>query len=416
MVVLGVSMMVAVIGLSAITVNRIQRRSFGGTHDASIASDYAQSTIELALLKIKQDANWRQTYTHDTWVADQTIGRGTFKWKLVDTVDTDLNNDNTHAARLVAWGMVGNTTQKASVLLEPAGPALTCLEAAAHAGGAFFDIEESGDIVTATGGPLSTNGALRVWGTVNADVEANSTSGPGTINGTLTVPAPSKGVPNSQTVFDYYVANGTPIDINDLPLTSGTRQFDSKLLSPETNPYGIGQANSQGIYVIDCLGQKISFRNSRVVGTLVLLNVGADSEMIDAMNWEPAVPNYPALLVMGDMSMALDNSDLDESLLINFNPTGTPYPYPTGAEDTLLDDLYPSQITGLVYVSGDLKIMNNLQVIGVLVADGDMRTQTFDTASVSLTYSNTFLNNPPPGFMDGTDVRVMAGSWKKEVD
>ncbi len=412
--VLVVSMIVTVIGLSAIMVLRIQRRSFEGHNDATVAKNYAQSAIDIAMLQIMLDTNWRQTYTHNTWVADQAIDRGTFKWKLVDAVDTDLNNNTIDPTNLVVWGMVGQTAQKVSVRLEPIGSALSCLTAAAHAHGNIST--GAFDTFTITGARLSTNAVLDNDGIINGDVDANSTVGTGTINGTVDTAAPAKDLPSSLTVFDYYTTNGTAISYAGLPDGGlGTRVMENIVLSPANNPWG--STNPNGIYVIDCQGSTIIIKNCRIVGTVVLLDPSLFSVIDQSVSWEPAITNYPAVLVRGTLNLGLSNTNLDESAqATNFNPVGTPYPYASGAEDTAQDDVYPSQVAGLVYASVDICLHDNTTIHGVLVAGGRISDKFLSTDLPNLTYSNVFFNNPPPGFTAGNDVRIMAGSWKKEVD
>ena len=405
-------MLVTAIGMSALMVTRIQRRTFQGTHDASVASDYADSAIELALWKIKQDANWRQTYTHNTWVADQTIDRGTFKWKLVDTVDTDLNNDDTHPVRLVAWGMIGQTTQKASVKLI-GSDALTCLEVALHAGN---DLKIGGDLTSSQ--IISSNNTVDAYnagGQVNADVEAvNSIIGGGSYNGSTTTGITARTMPDPNTVFDHYIANGTTIAWADLPTgPGGSKKMQQVVLSPGSNPYGAGQTNPQGIYVIHCGGGEIRIQDARIVGTLVLLNVASSSEIKNTVVWEPAVANYPALLVQGDMSIFIDSAGtLDESIVAtpNLNPPGAPY---NGQEDSDEIDVYPCSFEGLVYVSNNLSTWYTAQIQGPVVV-GNTYDLTSSTFTVS--YDPTYLNNPPPGFFAAGEVRIESGSWNKEVD
>lgn len=412
MLVLSVSMIVTVIGLSALMATRIQRRTFEGSTDAGIARRYAQSAIDLALLKIKQDPNWRQTYFHNTWVTDQSIGSGTFKWKLVDTIDTDLSNDNTHFARLIAWGMEGNATQKESVLLEPFGQGLTALEVAMHAN---VEVQLSTSIVVQCNQVISSNNMISVGESsiLNADVEAmNNISNSGAINGVQTTGITPRGMPGS-TVFEYYIANGTLIPASSLPVSFGSLLIQNNVISPALNPYGTGQTNAQGIYVIDCLGQDIQITNCRIVGTLVLLNTGLRSEIRNQVNWKPAVANYPVLLVQGNIKLGFASSgSLGEGTPVNtnFNPIGTPY---NGNEDTDTLDNYPSIINGLVYVSNDAFItMADPAFNGVLIVGNAMEC----SSNLNLIYDPSYLNNPPPGFTDGSEIRVSPGSWNKEVD
>ena len=56
--------------------------------------------------------------------------------------------------------------------------------------------------------------------------------------------------------------------------------------------------NAQGLYWINCAGNKLVIERSRIKGTLLVLNPGSGS-MIGAgpISWSPATPGYPALLV-----------------------------------------------------------------------------------------------------------------------
>lgn len=165
--VLAVSMIVTVIGLSAITVTRIQRRTIEGTHDAHIARNYAISAIDLALLETDVDPSWRKTYTHDTWVADRALGRGTIKWKLVDTVDTDLDNGDDHGVKVLAWGMVGGTTQKASVLLEAKAETNLFGNPDMEDGTSDWSVSGTGDIESSSVDPHGGVSSLHIFNRAN---------------------------------------------------------------------------------------------------------------------------------------------------------------------------------------------------------------------------------------------------------
>ncbi len=115
---LGVSMVVTVIGLSALTAARIQRYAAEATNDIAEARFYAQSATDLALFRISGDPQWRYRYSNDVWTTDQAIGRGTFSFKLVDELDGSLTNDPGQPVRLYAMGCVGDAVRIHSVLLE----------------------------------------------------------------------------------------------------------------------------------------------------------------------------------------------------------------------------------------------------------------------------------------------------------
>ncbi|MFQ5463855.1 MAG: hypothetical protein ACE5E5_14665, partial [Phycisphaerae bacterium] len=145
----------------------------------------------------------------------------------------------------------------------------------------------------------------------------------------------------STAVFDYYVANGTRIDLADLyRARHRPHAIDRTLLSPNANPFGAGLTNRYGIYVIECAGQAIEISDSRIVGTLVLLNPGAGSTVTRAVNMAPAVPSLPVLLVSGNFAFSFrSDRTVEERSKVNLNPIGTPY---LGIEDADAIDSYPS--------------------------------------------------------------------------
>jgi hypothetical protein len=180
------------------------------------------------------------------------------------------------------------------------------------------------------------------------------------------------------------------------------------VLSPQSNPYG--SLNPEGIYVIDCQGEEIRVKKLRVVGTLVLLNPAATSRIDKKVHFEPALPNFPSLLVSGSIQFKyVDNVTLNESAEgVNFNPPGTPY---EGSEDSDTTDTYPSLIKGLVYVSGQLNLVadgKDSVVDGVVVCGSIAANSDF-----ILTYQSTFLNYPPPGFAVGSEMEISPGSWER---
>ena len=336
-----------------------------------------------------------------------TMGNGTIEWKLVDA-DGDLDDDDSDSVRLYGIGTIGQNVYTKSVLLEPAGTALTSLEVALQSGGNItFYWHADSDQIISSNGSVTTNGS-----TINSDVEAVGQIN-GSVNGNATEGITPRQMPGSS-VFDYYLNNGTIIDINDLPLgtgpASGKRMLEEVVLSPGNNPYGAGKTNPQGIYVINCKSQDIRIKLVRLVGTLVLLNTGNGSDLDNDQHWEPAVRNYPVLLVDGDITFNWHGEHmLRESLApANYNPPSTPY---LGESDTDMIDEYPGVIKGLIYVSDDLTISHDCVIEGVIVV-GD---QTTINDITNLTFDPIFLNNPPPGFGSGSEVSISPGSWRRET-
>jgi len=398
--VLGSAMAVTVMGLSAIMLARVERSSVGGLADAAAARFYAQSAIEMGEFKIRQNSNWRQTHTSGVWEANVPIGTGTYTLEGIDIVDGNLSNSPSDPVLLRGTGFQGQSRYKLQVTMVAKSNALTCLQVAMHAGtGLIFKNTVQSNQVT-----VSSNGAATAsTADVYPKVEVVTTTSGTMYWSAITTGITPRTMPDAN-VFDYYILNGTPIVYSLIP----SKTVEKKVLSPNSNPYGLLK-NPSGIYVIDCLGGDLRIRNARIVGTLVVLNPNTFS-VEESVNWEPAIANYPALLVRGNAVLKFKNSPLAESSDNgNFNPLGTPY---AGGYDTDTTDSYPSIMKGLIYASGDVATENYVTIDGVLVIGASLNAKN----DLSLTYRSTFYDNPPPGFGGAPEMVISPGTWKQLVD
>ncbi len=402
--VLGAAMILTVIGFSALAAVRVQRRAAESTTDFAAARFYAQSAIELGLLWIDQDANWRETYTSGVWVANGTIGDGKYTLEGVDPNDNDLTNSQIDTLILTATGVRGAARYKLSVELGPEPTTgMSFLESAIHVE-TFFraNLEVTADA------PISSNGWARIDGTVNGNVEAvGSIQVEGTLNGIATEGIDPKDVPDA-TVFDYYVANAASISFSALPLSGGFRELSNTVISPGYNPHG--PTHTQGLYKIDCQGEPLLIRDVRVHGSLVILDPGGGSRIDGAVHWEPYDAALPALLVRGPFEFAW-GGPLDEAALnTNFNPPGSPY---AGLSNLDIGDTYPGVLNGLIAVYGDLQVSAAGPITGVIFCAGSkMRVD----GTLSVTHDPTIFTNPPPGFEVPPRMLITLGSWRQVVD
>ena len=412
MLVLGVSTMVTVIGLSALMVARINTRMVTQGNDSSRAWFLAMSATEHALTVLDTDkATWRSTYTSGATAQKHDFGSGSFRWVLVDEADGDLKNTDTDPVRLYGIGEIGQVRRVNSVLLQPGGSTLTCLEVAfCTAGDLNLD-----DATANCNQIISSNCSVTGVGSsqIDGDVEAGGTitgiSGSGTRTPGIT---PLRTMPDPNTVYDYYIdiANGTPIDINTIPSFKSKYTMSGVVLSPTWNPFGAGVTNPKGIYVIDAQGYELEIEYSRIVGTLVILNGSPTCSYVQgAVNWEPAIPNYPALLVQGPLCLYMDGTaPLDETDAgTSLNPMGAPY---DGFWDGDTDDTYPSIIKGLIYAESRLDVASFPVVNGVVVSGGIVNVTP--STVFDLTFDKTYLDNPPPGFRNPR-ISVSDGSWRR---
>jgi len=403
--VMGVAMIVSIIGMVSMSIARLQLKSTRNLQDLEEARLLSQSGVEFGLGNMDFVSNWRTDCTNNVEKSPAiVVGNGTMTYKLVD-IDGDLADDTTDAVQIIGIGRVGDAVHATSVLLEPTGVGLTCLEASFCT---ESRIDFSNGITWTTDQFISTNrsGADIIdrtgSGIINGDAEAVGTIWDAAVAGTVTEGITPRQMPDSVSVFDYYVANGTQISFSSIPLQA----IDKQLISPASNPYG-SSTNPLGIYVIDCEGADITIKDSRILGTLILLNAGSASNIDMDIHWEPVLVNYPALMVQGDFEMKwhAEHNLRESQHSVNFNPTGTPY---HGSEDSDIVDEYPGVIKGLVYVSGLLTVSHQSAFHGVVVTGSVVLS-----ADASFTYDSTFLNNPPPGFSAGMDMQIVPGTWRR---
>jgi hypothetical protein len=408
---LGIASLVAVMSVGALMAVRTQGKAADATNDSNEAVNYALAGTEMARLWIKNDANWRTSYTNRVapWTVAKkyAIGNGNFSVELVDPVDGNITNNNTDPVLVVSTGVKGAAKQKVQVRLTSSVAPLTCLKSAGVAGNGIV-VNLSATLSNAsnatTNKPVTSNKGISNTGTVQAPTEYVTT-----ISGTY-AKAPTKittalQLPDPATAFDYYLSAGTSVSGSGNPIT-----VQLLVLSPDQASLG-GSRNTQGIYVLDCQNKQVIIQNCRIVGTLVVLNPGTGSVIQGSVNWKPAVKGFPCLLVKGGtIAIKIAQAKLAENTTdkVSYNPPGTPDD--AGVSNDTYTDQYASGIFGLVYVNSDVSVANAATVYN-LICSG--------TLSVSNTYypgyDSASLDNPPPGFTAGSVV-LQTGSYQKRVD
>lgn len=402
---------VCLVGLSGLSVAHLGVRAAQNTRNTETAALLARSAVEEGVRQIRATPTWRTTFANNTEYPNAPLAMtgGTIAWRFVD-LDGNLNNNIADGVRVYGIGRAGGATFVENVLLQPTDAGLTCLEASFHCGGSIT-LSSFCDITTSQF--VSSNGSISASATPSIII--GSAQAVGSISGTVTLTKTTGIAPRQMpgnTVFDYYLANGTWIDIESLPSSWGTRQLFKKVLAPSVNLFG-PSGNAEGIYVIDCEGQNLVIENVRVMGTLVIINPGSTCRFQNSMSLCPVSPHYPAVLVQGNAQFTMSQLDLDEALLAtNFNPTGAPY---NGTADADTADKYPSKIKGLVYVSGQMR----LPAASVEpYFDGSVICNTFQadsTGDVKFSYRPTHLHYPPPGFATGNTMAIVPGTWTRSA-
>lgn len=421
---LATAMLMSVIGLSAVMVQRIDNRKAMATVARDDATRLAMTAVEHAVTEINSNPLFRSTYIHNIPIPPKSFGNGTFEWKLLDEEDNDLNNGDDDTVTVVGIGKANGAVRLYSVKLsKQGGAALDVMSTAVHAGGNLNANAGLLTNVTVTGGPISSNGTLTagLGITLNADVQAMSVVNLLAILGNKTTLTEPLQMPDSS-VFTAYKARATTIDFFAIP----DGDIQGVILSPNSNPYG-AETNPDGIYYIRVpfKNNRVRVRNSRVVGTLLVeLEEKGNFEVDQAVVWEPASPNLPALIVravspvQGEVKIEFGGNLVESAVeyVKNFNPPDLP-PI-DGSTDTDTADAHPSRMKGLVHVIRPLGDVTTTTVTGsgtkniVLIADGNV-----SLTDTTIAFDPTVAANLPDGYGggDGALLLPVPSSWKRRM-
>lgn len=232
----------------------------------------------------------------------------------------------------------------------------------------------------------------------------------------------------AEVFMETSLLNLLPFYVDDFMMRESDAQpatyvIHGQLLSPQNNPF-TGVANAAGIYVLSCGGKKIHIRNTRILGTLVVMNPGAGSKIEGSVCWDPTVvlstslnlQNLPALITDGPLEIGLDSTPLSEITTgVNFNPSGSPY---SGVTDSDLLDTYPSQISGILFSVGDFTLSKYTTINGVVVGMNRVIVNGGTPATTGVTVNHQplyYYVNPPFGFRGTPVVKMKSGSVEQIV-
>jgi hypothetical protein len=407
----GVGMLVAVLSIGSMASARSRSRALQLRVDEEIARQNAVAAVDYARAVIASDSSWRTTYMPEMWLYGVEFNAGTIGYSVVNPSGA-LNRDPLDSVVVTGDGVKGLAHQRMSVTLDASKVPLTCLSVPMTIAGA---VSATSATINGSGLTIATNaGFTSALATIQPNVEARTTITGTGFSGTTSTGVTARTLPDT-TVFSLYTAAAATIPVSSLPtvtvMTVTRRRLKDIVLGPNHNPYG--STNPSGLYVLDCQNQILEISQCRIIGTLVLLNLGIGSYVGGSVQWTPAVSNYPCLLVNGNISLSLSSSSLSEATeIVNFNPPGAPYPFSSGAADTDQSDSYPSVIDGMIYASGSVLISGS-NTVDMLVA-GDTCTLTA-MSSLTLLDEPAYAAAPPPGFYT-VKMSPRLGSWAYIVD
>ncbi len=394
--ILGVSAVLMVIGLAAVSVARIDTRNVSADNDWSEAQTLALSAAENALARIAVTEDWRSRLGG---VVTVPMGHGTMQWQIIDADDGQLADDEEDPVLIVAIGQVGASRYKLGLRCFVEGLPLEALSRCIHSGGDITMDKDSQ--LTVTGGAASTNNdfhADKKTAELVGDLEADGVWWKQNVTGDVSKHAAPLTMPDPQ-VVETYRALATDI--------SGRTLINRQAIGPGRNPWGI--ANADGVYYLNAPGSDVTLRDSRILGTLVVRcrRLTIEKEVL----LESYRKDMPALIVDGDLVLNYKSSgsELRESHEdTNFNPSGVPY---SGSSDSDESDSYPSEIRGLVHVRGDLTLKSTALVRGAILCEGKAQCD----GTNQIVHDDDLSTLPILGYTSG-DGRLYRESYKRMTD
>jgi hypothetical protein len=399
LIVVGTTMIVGLASFGILQATRSRGRSSAESIDATVARQCAQDGVEAAKRWIRQDPNWRTNRVAGIWANNLPTGNGTVTIEVSDPVDGNMVKGQHDALLVKCTGKKGLARSILSVTLQAQPIPLPALAYAAHTAGEVHIT--SGKTLKLPGGVISTNDALMNEGTITGGIHVDDVTQLGTVTGTpIVTNAEDKALPASS-VIDKYVALGTVI--------SAPATIERVVLAPGHNPYG-GGTNADGIYVINA-SSDITIKNARIHGTLVIITANRLVKIDDRVLLHPSRSDQPTLIIKGNAEFTYSSNatSLSETLtLTNFNPPTAPY---NGSSNILPIDTYPSEIQGLVHVTGVVNMKQTSRIRGIVLAAATVNDSFKIHDESEIIYTPSLFTSPPQWYTTEVRMPVLRGSW-----
>lgn len=110
--VLCIAMLVAIMGVGALSVGRVDREALALRSDAAEARALAESAIELGRVIIGSEPEWREDRASGVWLSNVALGRGTITLTVVDPADADLSDNALDTVVLTGTGGQGGMRRR----------------------------------------------------------------------------------------------------------------------------------------------------------------------------------------------------------------------------------------------------------------------------------------------------------------
>ncbi|MBN2377543.1 MAG: hypothetical protein JXD22_14175 [Sedimentisphaerales bacterium] len=336
-----------VLGLSYLI---LQFRSTSRTYtDISRAQVYADLGIRHAINFTFANPNWRQLLSSGIWLQDVQNGNAIYTVSGVDTIDGDFTNSTKDPVLLTSTATIGDVIRTLQV--ETHTEKMEFLNYRAVAG-TFLKIENHavihGDIAS-NDDIIKTGGDTWVFGDARAVDDIGDTI---QIFGDIIEGANPLELPIGQSVYDFYAPKATIIPYQN--------EIFAKLLSPTNNPWGA--TNPDGVYLMNCSDNKVVIKQSRIVGTLILVHPKNDSAVEISVNWQPARTDYPAFIILGgDFEFKIDRSINEWEINADLSLPGEPG---YGSKFST----YDGEVHGMIFSTNKLILNQDTRLYGMVIS------------------------------------------------
>lgn len=117
--VLTSAMLVTMMGLAAASLTRVDLETSRRLTDRGEARALARSAVELAMLELFSNRDWRREITHGGFTGPRELGRGSYRHRITDPVNGDFDTDRNAPVRIEARGEAGDAVWIELVDVQP---------------------------------------------------------------------------------------------------------------------------------------------------------------------------------------------------------------------------------------------------------------------------------------------------------
>ncbi len=423
---ISVGSLAAAVALTSIVLRGEQLDDALAAADAAHARTLAQAGLEVAASRIVRDSNWRHTIHGDTFIPAFNLGRGSFTVTVEDPMDGDPRNGDGDPIILTSTAHAGDAT---FAVQAPIVFRYIPHEALSHSAYTENELRLASNTSLITNKPLKANdyrvasGSAIDGPTPDGGNYSDATSGGdgsggggGLIGGGLggIIGGIGSIIGGLQNLLNALLSS------QDSPAWLPTNIISTyRVMGPRFTPSDFGQGRfeirqtilapgygwlaaypNETVIVLDARGQNVTIENARIVGTLVILDAPR-VDLINAVLIEPITPNWPALLVQGEVRITMDGRPLDEAAIgFNFNPHDAPF---EGASNNNQTDVFQSRIGGLVYATREIDLESDVRIEGPVLSHRRIR---LTGGTTRITVPDELAEFPPPAFRTGIEASL----------